>query len=129
MANRKYVSPEICVVRYAADRAFATGCTSQDSSYYGYDAQTVYCIVAGSHTIFESGTDGCENVVDLSGSGEYWYFAEYNGVKYFVWYDGGVESIPNSTQETILAGLGIESPGWHAATYSSTFYQLLTASY
>lgn len=129
MANRKYVSPEICVMRYTADRAFATGCTSQNNSYYGYEAQTVYCIVAGSHTIFESGTDGCTNVVNINGNGTYWYFETYEKTSYFVWYDGEVDSVPTDEQKTILDALGITSAGWHAATYDSTLYQLLTASY
>ena len=129
MTNRKYAAPKLYVTRYAADRAFADGCTSQDNSYYGYEAQTVYCIVAGSHTIFESGTSGCTSEVDLSGSGTTWYFASYDEVSYFVWYDGNVDSQPTSAQQAILDALGITTSGWHAATYSSTFYQLLTMSY
>ena len=129
MADRKYAPPKFYVTRYAADRAFADGCTSQDNSYYGYDAQTVTCIVAGSHTIFESGTSGCTSVVDLNSKTTTWYFATYKGVSYFVWYDGNVDSIPTNEQKDILDGVGISTSGWHAATYSSTLYQLLTMSY
>ena len=137
MAERKYTAPGLYMTRYAADRAFAsTSCTTDfSSSITTYPAQTVYCIIDGSETIFTSGTSGCTTTI----SADYTYFTTYNNENYFVWYDGSVSSTPPTTEQQTLidailssCGLstgGTSNSGWHAGTYSFTVTDYYTNSY
>ena len=128
-----YSKPDFYVTEFAADRAFAsTTCTKDfSSSITTYPAQTVTCIIDGSETIFTSGTAGCTTVI----SENYSYFTTYDGTNYFVWYDGNVNSSGKDSVEgwdalikAILGTLGIDDPGWHAATYSFTVTDYYTNS-
>lgn len=129
-----YSKPDFYVTEFAADRAFAaTTCTKDfSSSITTYPAQTVSCIIDGSETIFTSGTAGCATVI----SENYSYFTIYDGIAYFVWYDGQVNSGSVDSVEgwdtlikAILGTLGIDDPGWHAATYSFNVTDYYTNSY
>ena len=128
MAERKYTVPECSVTRFTAERTFAsTSCQTDVSGSYT-SSYTVNCVANGSETIFTDSTYGCTMIVNTSSSSTTWYFTEYNGIKYFCWYDSSVTGAPSNT-DILEAIFGSDYMGWHAGTYSENFVNLFTNSY